>query len=145
MQYVKIGKTKEETDIMNTLMTLAVADSCCVKVCKHCSQAATPSAWDNFINNLPSLFWGVIVCIVIVLLAKYGIEYYKINKENLKQVETEKNKRLSDIKSVLEGIYAETKNANASRTLLQQVEELKKRCDELNKQINEKNNTVRNQ
>lgn len=130
---------------MNTLMTLAVADSCCVKVCKHCSQVATPSAWGDFINNLPSLFWGVLVGIVIVLLAKYGIEYYKINKENLKQVETEKNKRLSDIKSVLEGIYAETKKANASRTLLQQVEELKQQYDELNKQINEKNNTARNQ
>ena len=145
MQYVKIGKTKEETDIMNTLMTLAVADSCCVKVCKHCSQGATPSAWGDFINNLPSLFWGVLVGIVIVHLAKYGIEYYKINKENLKQVEAEKNKRLSDIKSVLEGIYAETKKANASRTLLQQVEELKKQCDELDKQINEISNTARNQ
>ena len=126
-------------------MTLAVADSCCVKVCKHCSQVATPSAWGDFINNLPSLFWGVLVGIVIVLLAKYGIEYYKINKENLKQVEAEKNKRLSDIKSVLEGIYAETKKANASRTLLQQVEELKKQCDELDKQINEISNTARNQ
>ena len=131
---------------MNTLMTLAVVDSCCVKVCKHCSHVQTsPSPWDSFINDFSCLLWGVLGTVVIVFLIKYGVEYYKTKKEYLKQVETEKNKRFSDIKSVLEGIYAETKKANASRTLLQQVEELKKQYDELNKQINEKNNTARNQ
>lgn len=131
---------------MNTLMTLAVVDSCCVKVCKHCSHVQTsPSPWDSFINDFSCLLWGVLGTVVIVFLIKYGVEYYKTKKEYLKQVETEKNKRFSDIKSVLEGIYAETKKANASRTLLQQVEELKKQYDELNKLINEKNNTARNQ
>lgn len=124
---------------MNTLMTLAVVDSCCVKVCKHCSHVQTsPSPWDSFINDFSCLLWGVLGTVVIVFLIKYGVEYYKTKKEYLKQVETEKNKRFSDIKSVLEGIYAETKKANASRTLLQQVEELKKQYDELNKLINEK-------
>lgn len=119
---------------MNTLMTLAVVDSCCVKVCKHCSHVQTsPSPWDSFINDFSCLLWGVLGTVVIVFLIKYGVEYYKTKKEYLKQVETEKNKRFSDIKSVLEGIYAETKKANASRTLLQQVEELKKQYDELNK------------
>lgn len=131
---------------MNTLMTLAVVDSCCVKVCKHCSHVQTsPSPWDSFINDFSCLLWGVLGTVVIVFLIKYGVEYYKTKKEYLKQIESERNKRHSDIKSVLEGIYAETKKANASRTLLQQVEELKKQYDELNKQINEKNNTARNQ
>jgi uncharacterized protein (DUF3084 family) len=79
------------------------------------------------------LLWGVLGTVVIVFLIKYGVEYYKTKIEYLKQIESERNKRHSELKSVLEGIYAETKKANASRTLLQHVEELKKLYEKSNK------------
>lgn len=128
---------------MNALMTLAVVDSCYVKVCKHCSHVQTsPSPWDSFINDFSCLLWGVLGTVVIVFLIKYGVEYYKTKKEYLKQIESERNKRHTELKSTLDGISIAIKKVNSCESLCKQIEEIKNQNKQLNEQIKQLNEKI---
>ena len=126
------------------MMTLAVVDSCCVKVCKHCSYVeVSPSAWDGFINDLSFLLWGVLGTIVIVFLIKYGVEYYKTNKEYLKQIESDRNNSYSEIMSTLVGIGTAIKKViNNCESLCKQMEEIKDQNKQLKEQIEQLNDKI---
>lgn len=129
---------------MNTLMTLAVVDSCCVKVCKHCSYVeVSPSAWDGFINDLSFLLWGVLGTLVIIFLIKYGVEYYKTNKEYLKQIESDRNNRHAELKLSLEEIRSAIKKViNNCESLCKQMEEIKDQNKQLKEQIEQLNDKI---
>lgn len=129
---------------MNTLMTLAVVDSCCVKVCKHCSHVAevSPSPWDGFINDLSSLLWGLLLTLVIIFSLKYGVKYNKSNKDYLKQIESDRNDRHAELKSALDGISLAIKKVNNFESPCKQLEKIKVKNEQLKEQIEQLNDKI---
>ena len=86
------------------IMLMSVA--CCnveasYKNCCHHSF----SAWDGFIETLPCLLMFLFIIVVVLFVIKYGVEYYKIYKQNQKkQSDSVYNTQLQNIKDLLEAM-----------------------------------------
>ena len=102
----------------------------------------SPSAWDGFINDLSFLLWGVLGTIVIVFLIKYGVEYYKTNKEYLKQIESDRDNRHAELKLSLEEIRSAIRKVNDCQSLCKQMEEIKDQNKQLKEQIEQLNDKI---
>ena len=90
---------------MNTLMTLAVVDSCCVKVCTHCNHVKSQSVWDKVIEDIPCLVVWLLITLILIFLMKYGVEYCKLFIQNKKnKAETAREKLLDEMRNIVDGI-----------------------------------------
>ena len=149
--------------MMNTLMTLAVIDSCCVEVCKHCSQLENQSAWNEVIKNIPVIVVLALLSVVFIFLVGYTIEYIKIKAQYLRQTNSNIDRELQNIKTIVNDINSKIINiktlenfkgvekkfrkdlTNWEKTIEIIENQNKELNEKIDKLINEKNNTARNQ
>ena len=90
---------------MNTLM-IQVVDSCCVEVCKHCSQLENQSAWNWVIRNIPVIVVLALLSVVFIFLIGYAIEYIRIKSQWMKQTKSKTDQELQDIKTIVSEMNA---------------------------------------
>ena len=105
--------------MMNTLMTLAVIDSCCVEVCKHCSQLENQSAWNEVIKNIPVIVVLALLSVVFIFLVGYTIEYIKIKAQYLRQTNSNIDRELQNIKTIVNDINSKINTIKTPENIIE--------------------------
>lgn len=105
--------------MMNTLMTLAVIDFCCVEVCKHCSQLENQSAWNWVIKNIPVIVVLALLSVVFIFLIGYAIEYIRINSQWMKQTKSKTDQELQDIKTIVSEMNAKINKIKTPESIIE--------------------------